>query len=54
MLLLLTAVLGVAPLDVTGCKTSKQDVGSLHANTMRPPSHPPVRRSRPSWLSTPC
>lgn len=29
----LTAVLAVAPLDVPGCKASKQEVGSLHANT---------------------
>jgi hypothetical protein len=29
----LVAVLAVAPLDVPGCKASKQDVGSLHANT---------------------
>ena len=28
----LVAVLAVAPLDVPGCKASKQEVGSLHAN----------------------
>ena len=28
----LAAVLAVAPLDVPGCKASKQEVGSLHAN----------------------
>ncbi|MDP1827928.1 MAG: hypothetical protein Q8L48_31935 [Archangium sp.] len=33
MLPLLAAVLAVAPLDVPGCKTSKQEAGSLHANT---------------------
>lgn len=34
MLFLVAAVLAVAPLDVPGCKASKQqEVGSLHANT---------------------
>lgn len=33
MLTLLSVVLAVAPLDVPGCKASKQDVGSLHAAT---------------------
>src|SRR4051812_30461963 len=33
MLSLVAAVLAVAPLDVPGCKLSKDEVGSLHAAT---------------------
>ncbi|MBL8911837.1 MAG: hypothetical protein JNM17_14180 [Archangium sp.] len=33
MFTLLTMVMTVAPLDVTGCKATKADSGSLHANT---------------------
>jgi hypothetical protein len=33
MLSLVAVVLAVAPLDVPGCKTSKEEVGSIHAST---------------------